>query len=321
MTAAGATVSVIGLGDESDSDAAFLKDVAARGNGRIFFNADPSQLPGIFAQETVAVARSAFLKDPVPVVDAGGWQELFARGLAWPAQVDGYNLSYLRPEAAAAAISGDDYRAPLVAFWQRGSGRTAAVSFPLAGQYSESVRAWPQAADFERTLIRWLLPDVPPPGAGLRERVAGNDLIVELLHDETWNRRLAENPPRLLMVAGSSGEPFEVAWEKIAPGKFQARVALSASEWLRGVVQAGKDKWPFGPVSPGLDPEWNFLPERVEELRAASHASGGREINDLREVWKGPRPVEFAGIGDWLLAALLVTFLAEIATTRWRGAA
>jgi hypothetical protein len=321
MVAEGATVSVIGLGSEGDADAAFLKDVAARGNGRIFFNADPSQLPGIFAQETVAVARSAFLKDPVPVVDAGGWPELSARPLSWLSQVDGYNLSYLKPEAAAAVISGDDYRAPLVSFWQRGTGRTAAVSFPLAGEYSESFRAWPQAADFERTLIRWLLPDVPPPGAGLRERVAGNDLIVELLHDDSWTRRLAENPPRLLLAAGSSGEPFEAAWEKIAPGRYLARVPLHASEWLRGVVQAGKDKWPFGPVSPGLDPEWNFASERVEELRTMSHDSGGKEINDLREVWKAPRPVEFVGMGGWLLAALLATFLAEAAVTRWRGAA
>ncbi len=320
MTAEGATVSVIGLGSETDNDAEFLRDVAARGNGRIFFNADPGQLPAIFAQETVAVARSAFLRDPVPVVDAGGWREIAARDLSWPARVDGYNLSYLKPGATVAALSGDDYRAPLVSFWQRGTGRTAAVCFPLAGEYSENFRAWPRAADFERTLIRWLLPELPPPGAGLRERIVG-DLIVELLHDETWTRRLAENPPRLLMAAGSSGEPFEVTWEKIAPGRYQARVPLHPAEWLRGVVQAGRELWPFGPVSPGLDPEWNFASERLGELRVTSQSSGGREINDLREVWTAPRPAEFAGAGNWLLAALLATFLAEVAVTRWRGRA
>ncbi len=40
------TVSVIGLGTEKDSDADFLKDVAKRGNGRIFFNANANELPG-----------------------------------------------------------------------------------------------------------------------------------------------------------------------------------------------------------------------------------------------------------------------------------
>lgn len=40
MAAAKTTVSVIGLGTDKDSDAAFLQDVAKRGNGRIFFNAN-----------------------------------------------------------------------------------------------------------------------------------------------------------------------------------------------------------------------------------------------------------------------------------------
>lgn len=319
MTAQGATVSVIGLGSAGDPDAAFLQDVAARGNGRIFFNADPSQLPGIFAQETVAVARSAFLTDPVAVVDAGGWHEIAARSLAWPATVDGYNLSYLKPEAAAAAVTGDEYKAPLVAFWQRGAGRAAAVSFPLAGEYSSAVRAWPQAGDFEQTLTRWLLPGAPPPGVGLRVKVSGEDLLVDLLHSPDWTRRLAENPPRLLLAAGSSGKPFEIPWRKIEPGRYSARVAIPAGGWLRGVVQTGRERWPFGPVAAGVDPEWNFSADRLQALRDVSKESGGREISDLREVWQAPREPEFSRIGDWVLYALLVIFLAEIAVTRWRG--
>ena len=321
MVAKGATVSVIGLGTAGDRDAAFLMDVAARGNGRIFFNADPSQLPGIFAQETVAVARSAFLPDPVPVVDAGGWLEIAARPLVWPPVVDGYNLSYLKPEAAAAAVTGDEYKAPLVAFWQRGAGRAAAVSFPLAGESSDAFRAWAAAGDFEQTLVRWLLPAVPPPGAGLRTRVVGEDLVIDLLHDEEWTRRLAENPPRLLLAAGAEGKAFAVAWEKIEPGRYSARAAIPPGGWLRGVVQTGKERWPFGPVASGVDPEWNFPAERLQALRDLSRQSGGREIADLREVWQAPREAEFSDLGNGILGVLLLTFLAEVAVTRWRGRA
>lgn len=319
MKEQGATVSVIGLGSPSDVDAKFLEDVANRGNGRIFFNADPSQLPAIFAQETVAVARSAFLKDPVAVVSSGGWQEIAARPMAWLPTVDGYNLSYLKPEAAAAAVTGDEYKAPLVAFWQRGAGRTAAVSFPLAGEFSTAFRSWELAGDFEQTLVRWLLPEAPPPGVGVRARVAGADLLVELLHDASWTQRLAEHPPRLLLSSGASGEPYEVPWEKIEPGRYTVRTPIPPGGWLRGVVQAGKEHWPFGPISAGVDPEWASSAERVQELRDVSRQSGGREINDLREVWQAPRQAEFAGIGGWILSALLLTFLAEIAVTRWRG--
>ncbi|MCB1233487.1 MAG: VWA domain-containing protein, partial [Verrucomicrobiae bacterium] len=48
---AGGTISVIGLGTRADSDAAFIEDIAKRGNGRIFFTNVPGELPNIFAQE------------------------------------------------------------------------------------------------------------------------------------------------------------------------------------------------------------------------------------------------------------------------------
>ncbi|MGH8046683.1 MAG: VWA domain-containing protein, partial [Chthoniobacterales bacterium] len=170
MTAAGATVSVIGLGTESDSDADFLKNVAARGGGRIFFNADANTLPALFEQETVAVARSAFIDKPVGLQSTSGWLEIAAKLPDWPAEVDGYNLSYLKPDATAGALAKDEYAAPLVAFWQRGAGRTAAVSFPLGGDFSERIRKWSGYGDFLQTLVRWSGGEALPPGIGLRTR-------------------------------------------------------------------------------------------------------------------------------------------------------
>ncbi|HLP09894.1 MAG TPA: vWA domain-containing protein, partial [Opitutaceae bacterium] len=70
------TVTVIGLGTEDDCDAAFLKDVAERGGGRIYFCADASELPAVFAQETVAVARAMFVDEATPLKPTPGWLEL-----------------------------------------------------------------------------------------------------------------------------------------------------------------------------------------------------------------------------------------------------
>jgi hypothetical protein len=47
MAAEKCTVSVIGLGTDKDVDAAFLQDIATRGGGRIFFNADATELPAL----------------------------------------------------------------------------------------------------------------------------------------------------------------------------------------------------------------------------------------------------------------------------------
>ena len=96
MTAGKCTVSVIGLGTENDVDAAFLRDIAARGGGRIFFSDRAADLPALFQMETATVARSAFIEEPAPVKGTPGWFEIAAAPLDWPAAVDAYNLVYLQ---------------------------------------------------------------------------------------------------------------------------------------------------------------------------------------------------------------------------------
>ena len=81
-------------------------------------------------------------EEPVGLRPTAGWLEVSTSPLSDLDVVDGYNLSYLREEATGAAFTKDEYEAPLVAFWNRGGGRVAAVSFPLGSEYWERVRAW-----------------------------------------------------------------------------------------------------------------------------------------------------------------------------------
>lgn len=320
MTAAGATVSVIGLGTEADPDAELLKDIAKRGNGRIFFSADPTAMPGLFAQETVAMARSAFLTEPVGLKPTAGWLELAAKPLPWLASVDGYNLSYLKPNATAAAYSSDEYAAPLVAFWQRGLGRAAAVSFPLGGEFSGQVRAWGSYGDFLQTTARWLMGSDVPPGIALRPRVDGSELSLDLFYDETWTERLATATPQALVADGPTGTARPLTWERLEPGHFHAAAPLTPGSWLRGAVQVGPSALPFGPVAAGTDPEWTLDRRRVTELQNVARFSGGGERIDLSKIWQAPRREEFSGVRSAPLVALLVVIVTEALCTRlgWR---
>ena len=321
MTKGGATLSVIALGQESDKDAAFLRDLATRGGGRIFFAANAADLPSLFAQETVAVARSTFVDEPVGVTPTADWLELAARPLDWPAEVDAYNLSYLRPEAAAAAVGADDDAAPLVAFWRRGAGRVATVSFPLAGELSARVRSWPAYGDFVQTLGRWLAGEDVPPGIALWPRLDGTELVVDLFHDEAWAERFTAAPPRLVVAEGTADAGRPVAWERLGPGHYASRLSLVPNQPVRGVVQAGGVTLPFGPIVAGSDVEWAFDPERVHALEHLSAASGGSARLNLGDVWSAPRPARYGSIRPWLLATLLLAFLAEVLATRlgWRA--
>jgi len=316
----GVTISVIGLGGEHDSGADLLRLVADEGKGRIFFNANPAELPGVFAQETVAVARSAFLEQPVKLKSTAGWMEIAARPLKWLDGVDGYNLSYLKPEATAAAFSMDEYASPLISYWQRGTGRTAAVSFPLGGDFSERVRNWGAYGDFMQTLMRWLMGEELPSGIGLRTRIDGTELKLDLLHDDSWEQKLSEHAPKIVVADGSAGKARELVWERLAPGHYQCSVQLPPGQWIRGAVQVGKAAFNFGPIVAGMDAEWAFDRSRITELQNVSRMSGGQERVDLSKIWQAPRRTEFRDIRAWLIIPLLCLFIFETLAMRldWR---
>lgn len=322
MKASGATVSVIGLGTRSDPDAGFLEDIASRGEGRIFFTDVPGDLPNIFAQETVTVARSTFIDDPVDTQSTGRWYEFAQRDIDWMPQVDGYNLSYLRDGDEAALISGDVYQAPLVAFGRRGIGKSAAVSFPIGGEFSEMVRSWDQYGDFLQTLNRWIMGEEVPSGIGIRHQLDGTELTIDLLYDpEEWAERFAETPPRLVVQRNYRGEnASELVWERLSPGHYSVRTTVREGEPFRGAVQLGTSALPFGPVAAGAAEEWSFDPFRIEELRETARTSGGSELLDLTEAWRKPPAPGSESIRSWFFAAALLLFLLEALATRtgWR---
>ena len=312
----GITISVIGLGRESDSGGKFLREVAELGKGRIFFNDNAADLPALFAQETVAVARSAFIEQPVKLKPAAGWLALAARPLSWLEAVDGYNLSYLKPEATAAAFSVDQYQAPLVAFWQRGSGRAAAVSFPLGGEFSQRTRSWEHYADFIQTLSRWLAGDQLPPGLALKTHLDGTRLRIDLYYDHTWESALTQTPPRILMADQTSSDPRPLTWERLAPGHYSASADLIPEQWVRGAVQVGNSTLPFGPIVAGSSVEWTFDRARLLELQGVARATGGVERLDLAKIWQAPRRAAYYDPQAILLSLLLLSFVADIFAAR-----
>lgn len=319
MVGAGATISVIALGSSSDCDADLLRDISLRGNGRIYFSDSGVDLPAIFSQETALVARSAFVSDPTRLKATPGWLQIAANAMDWPATVDGYNLCYLREGAMAAAVTDDEDAAPLVAFWPRGAGRVAAVTFPTGGEYSESVRAWPKYGDFVQTLSRWLNGAGEPDGYSLRTRVDGDRLTLELLYSDKRAVDVAKTPPvaKVEVMKGIELEMTSPVWEKIEPGRFITTLRMQPDTIVRGVVRLGEDRLSFGPVALASDLEWSMDSARVAELKQLSALSGGGEIIDFASIWKAPTRQSELPLMPWLLAIGLALLLLDAFLTRY----
>jgi Mg-chelatase subunit ChlD len=318
MTDQGASISVIGMGTPADSDAKLCEDIAKRGKGRMFYSDKPMDIPKIFAQETVTIARSAFIEESTKTKATGRWSEVSPQPLQWLAAVDGYNLSYAREDSTVSLVSSDEYLAPLVATARRGLGRTAAISFPLGGEKSNAARQWPEYGNFLQTTVRWLMGLELPPGIGLKHRADGSRLTLDLLYDpELWSERFQANPPKIrLLESGEASQAYDVPWRRISPGQFSVSRELEEGTVVRGAIQVGTYAIPFGPITLGSSIEWAFAPESIAELRTASRQTGGRELLDLNTAWLRPPFIQDTSLRLPLLIALLSLLLIEALITR-----
>lgn len=326
----GITVSVIGLGTPSDIDAKLLEDVAKRGRGNIMFTDDAQELPRLFTQDTMSMARSSFIrKDPQTQPEGIAGRRLPSSRLmgeyvagAFP-HTDGYNLSYLKPEATLAVVSQDEYYAPWSAFWYRGLGRAAAITLEVDGQFSGEFGVWDEYADFLVTHARWLLGDAEPDDVFIKLARDGQDAIVSLEFDPVRPARQANEAPSLSIVEPSE-EPSaarEVPFRWIDSHALEARFKLLHSGTYRTLVNLGGGNIVRGPVvSLPYSPEYLprvGLPSGREVLEAIASMTGGRErVNVLDVLADPPHSAGRASLVPYLLGAAIVLLLAEIAGRR-----
>jgi hypothetical protein len=327
ITPLGITVSVIGMGTETDSDAEFLKDVARRGQGRIYFSANVDDLPRLFAEEAITVARSSFVSEPTPSHTLADMVLLGDLPSSKFPDVDGYNLSYLKPGATMGVITDDEYHAPLLSFWHQGLGRVAALTLEVDGKYSGRLNAWKDFGGFATGLGRWLLGGEPPQGIRASMDREGGQGIVRLELDPDRKRGGADDirtaAAAIAMPADSAVGPSQklnLSWT--GENTMEARFPIQKAGIYLGAVDLGQGRFlPLSPLTLPYSPE--FEPRQDPEegpktLLEMARVSGGVE----RTAWDGVfnasllRQREVRDLVIPLALMLLLLHLMEIAGRR-----
>ena len=311
-----ATVSVIAMGTVKDPDAELLFDIAERGQGRIFYTDNPADLPALFIQDTASFARSVFVDGAAKVVSTGSWRELTANEIKWPDEVGGYNLTYQRKEASTLALTGDEYHAPLLAFFRKGAGQTAAVTFPVSGPHAGLTSSWAQFPQVMQTLTRFLAGSESGSGISLDTHLESDTLVVSLHYSDEWEEKVTAHPPQAYLGDTSGSEPKSIPWVRSKPGLFVARIPLTPGISVRGAVQVGSAVLPFGPAELSIHPEYDFDPQRITEIKTVSRLSGGQLRTDLTSIWSAVPEGVSREITIELLILLFVLFLLDALLTR-----
>lgn len=327
---AGITVSVIGLGEKTDRDAGLLEDIAKLGKGNIMFTSDAEELPRLFAQDTMSVARSSFIRKDAKTQPAGiAGQALPGARLMGELSagkfppVDGYNLSYLKPLATVAVVSQDEYAAPWDAFWYRGLGRVAAVTLEVDGQHTGAFGRWHDYASFAVTHARWLLEGDRPDEAFLTMSREGQEAVVTLeLDPDRPVKATGESPTLSIVSPGEEREPaVDVPFQWRGPNTLQARFKLTKSGTYRSLVKLGGRYIVRGPaVTLPYSPEYvprAGLPSGAEVLKELAELTGGKPRIDVVDVLSDPpRSARLASLLPFLVMAGIALLLLEIAGRR-----
>ncbi len=315
LAGAGVTVSVIGLGSEADGDAGLLQEIAQLGNGRCQFVADPADLPRVFAQETIQVARSSVVEAPTTAVALPGLRGLGDMPASLP-QLGGYSLAWRRPAAEPALQSDDEQRAPLLSHWQCGLGRSAAFLGEADGPLSGGLSTWDGYGDFFATLVRWLAGGQTQ-GLFVAARRDGSTGLIEVEVEPALAALL--DTARGVVIA-PDGRARELHFERLAAGRLLARVPLEHDGVHRAALQVAGATVRVPPLCLPYSPEWapQTDPRAGERLlRRLALATGGSVQPTADAIVAGPRRGQ-ARIDLGVVAALaaLGLLLAEIAVRR-----
>lgn len=323
---AGMTVSVIGLGSKGDSDAALLIDVAKRGKGRIFFTQDAQELPRLFAQDTMVVTRSSFVRDPAAIRFLPGWRALSQLSLPTPPPIGGYNLAYTRAGATiGAAIVSPKRHLPLVASWQVGLGRALAYLGEVDGRYTGRFGQWKHVGDMLSSLVRWT--------AGHHQRLQapmtlsqkvehGHGVITLKLDPETHHAWLSTRP-KVRVLKGQPGKQptvSTVSMRWVAPHQLAVRVPLRGKETAVGtVLLPGKKPISLAPMLLPYSPEFQPSTSQGTQTDLASLASltKGLARSDVSGIWRAlPLFAMQTSLAPWLLCLVVLLLLVEILERR-----
>ncbi|MBN1901544.1 VWA domain-containing protein [Candidatus Sumerlaeota bacterium] len=276
------TVSVVGLGRESDHDAELLRDIARLGNGQVYFTEDAGQLIQFFTADTISYVRQSFITEPAPMgIKAAAY--IMSPDQKWnDFTCSHYNLMFPKPGADVAIRTADEDSAPVLAFWQRGVGRVATMALDVEGPFTST----PHYGDIMLSAVRWIMGSNVFDNLLIKTASEGSFARVRM---EVSSEEREKMGAARIRIFTPGGESFTrpLLWDGY--NKLSASYRMNETGCYRGVVEMGDKIYKIGPMSLPVSPEFIHEEEPAfgkKTLEQFADVSGGKEILNVSELFE-----------------------------------
>lgn len=319
MAAAKITVSTVAIGGEDATDPAILESIARIGKGRYYLAEDPSQVPQIFAKETMTASKSAIDEQPfVPQV---------IRATRALAELDMESAPFLlgyvttRPKPTCEVILATEKGDPLLAWWRYGLGMTAAFTSDAKSRWAAEWLTWPGYGKFWTQVVRQTMRKSETRGIQVESVREGlkTRLNIDALNESGAFMNQSEVE---VTVIDPQLKRTPLSLPQMAPGRYSGEFESAVAGAYNLEIAVKKDGQVISRQSRGLmvgyNDELRIQATNVALLREISTISRGRFNPPAKDVFDRPgvrttRPTE---LWPWLLTFSSLLLVLDVALRR-----
>jgi uncharacterized membrane protein len=309
VSEAGVTLSVLGTGEGPGTT---LRRMAELGGGRYYHGADLEEIPEIFVEETLTVARNLAQEGSfLPLLN--GVTAVTEHLTAAP-PLGGYVLTKPKVAAIVPLLLGSD-EDPLLATWRRGLGKVTAWTSDATSRWAVDWTGWDGYASFWSAVVadvipsdRETAPEVTVTGTSLGIRFAPG--------------AVPDDAGATAAVRGPDGETIRIPLRRTGISTFEGEAPVTAegSYWVAATVESQGTVVASGTAAgvAGYPSEFAFRQPDPTLIADVTELTSGRVDPEPGAVFDAA-PVSgkaSASLWPWLAAAALVFFLVDVGLRR-----
>lgn len=310
MKQSGITLSTVAVG--SGADTKLLEQLAKEGKGRYYFTNEFTDLPEIFAKETLLAGKDYIknrtfyptVEEDSPILD----------GISEVARLDGYIGTSAK--ARADVLLKSDIEEPILATWQFGLGRSAAWTSDMEGKWTAKWLSSREGSTIARNTLSWVMKkqaDTAIETKAEREE-GGCRLTISMPYDKKIDALEA-------VIFSAEGEKQQVALAMESPGVYSALLEeAEEGAYIVNLQMKQKDgttQWKQTGFHLPFPKEYDirFYDKGEDLLLKIAQTTGGQVLEKGEDVFLQEAEALHTGtdISDLLLILGGILFLMDIA--------